>query len=94
MKKPNSDPFSLFAGAGRLFSTRVPYHRPFSPADLSISFPLVSQRVSVLNGLIIAVGTPAVAIFVVCLACVPGPKISRHTPTGMLWRRKLWELHG
>ena len=85
---------SLIAGASRLFASRTPYHRPFSPVNLSISFPLVPQTISVLEGLIVAAGAPAVLIFVVCLACVPGPRVTKYTPAGMLWRRKLWELHG
>lgn len=38
-------------------------------------------------------GVPVLAILLVALVLVPGHTVPRGTPRGLVWRRKLWELH-
>ena len=69
-----------------------PFKRPFSPVDLSISYPykadeMIPTWLLVLCSLIL----PAGIIMVVCLVFVPGPTAERGTPKSLIWRRKLWE---
>jgi len=68
-----------------------PFKRPFSPVDLSISYPykadeMIPTWLLVLCSLIL----PAGIIMVVCLVFVPGPTAERGTPKSLIWRRKLW----
>ena len=69
-----------------------PFRRPFSPVDLSISYPyqtteMIPTWLLVLCSLI----APAAIIMIVCLVFVPGPTAERGTPKSLIWRRKLWE---
>lgn len=41
----------------------------------------------------LAIGVPTVVIPIICLIFVPGRTVPRGTPPGLVWRRKLWELH-
>lgn len=69
--------------------------RPFSLADLSISFPYVlDTKVSTRALFMICVIIPGVIIFLVCVFFVPGstPIDPQTIATRSLkWRRKLWE---
>lgn len=69
-----------------------PFHRPFSPVDLNISYPFehhetIPTWLMVVCGLVI----PAAITFLVCMIFVPGPTASRGTPRALIWRRKVWE---
>ncbi|KAF2797209.1 PAP2 domain-containing protein [Melanomma pulvis-pyrius CBS 109.77] len=77
-------------GAGWEYLT--PYHRPFSPVDLSISYPFEKNE-TIPTWLLVVCSLigPAAIIFVVCLIFVPGPTASRGTPKSLIWRRKMWE---
>ncbi|KAF1837202.1 acid phosphatase/Vanadium-dependent haloperoxidase [Decorospora gaudefroyi] len=69
-----------------------PFKRPFSPVDLTISFPFQTSEIIPIWLLgVCAFGAPAVIIMVVCLIFVPGPTAERGTPKALIWRRKLWE---
>jgi membrane-associated phospholipid phosphatase len=77
-------------GAGWEFLT--PFHRPFSPVDLSISYPFeTNETIPTWLLVVCSLIGPAAIIFVVCLIFVPGPTASRGTPKSLIWRRKLWE---
>ena len=72
----------------------TPNHRPFSPVDPNISFPYVEHE-KISSGLlaVIALVIPAVIIAFVALVFGPGPGLTRGTPSSVVWRMKLWELH-
>lgn len=38
-------------------------------------------------------GIPIISIPIICLFFVPGRTVPPGTPKGLVWRRKLWELH-
>ncbi|KAF2686483.1 PAP2 domain-containing protein [Lentithecium fluviatile CBS 122367] len=80
------------AAVGAGWNYIKPFHRPFSPVDLSISYPFEKHEtiptwLLVVCGLVI----PAAITFLVCLIFVPGPTASRGTPKSLIWRRKIWE---
>lgn len=69
-----------------------PFNRPFSPVDLSISYPYQeSEMIPTWLLAVVALIAPAAIIFLVCLLLVPGPTAERGTPMSLIWRRKLWE---
>jgi len=69
-----------------------PYNRPFSPVDLTISYPFEHhETIPTWLLALVALVAPAGIIFVVCMVFVPGPTASRGTPKALIWRRKLWE---
>lgn len=69
-----------------------PYNRPFSPVDLTISYPFEHhETIPTWLLILVALVAPAGIIFVVCMVFVPGPTASRGTPKALIWRRKLWE---
>lgn len=69
-----------------------PFHRPFSPVDLSISYPHQnSEMIPTWLLVVVSLVAPAGIIFLVCLFLVPGPTAERGTPKALIWRRKLWE---
>ncbi|KAF2131747.1 PAP2 domain-containing protein [Dothidotthia symphoricarpi CBS 119687] len=77
-------------GAGWEYLT--PYKRPFSPVDLSISYPFENhETIPTWLLAVLALAMPAFVIFVVCLVFVPGPTAERGTSKALIWRRKLWE---
>ncbi|KAF1968364.1 PAP2-domain-containing protein [Bimuria novae-zelandiae CBS 107.79] len=69
-----------------------PFHRPFSPVDLSISYPFEHDE-TIPTWLMVVIGLviPAAITFLVCLIFVPGPTATRDTPRSLVWRRKIWE---
>lgn len=69
-----------------------PPHRPFSLQDLSISYPLVEETVTSVNGELISLPGAAIVVFLVVLLFVPGLRTSRHLSKKRLIRLKLWEL--
>ena len=82
-----------FAAAGGGLNYVKPIHRPFSLLDLDISFPFVTESISVTTLGLVALFAPAVAIAFVSLVLVPGPTFRRSLTTSQTIRRKLWELH-
>jgi membrane-associated phospholipid phosphatase len=71
-----------------------PFRRPFSPVDLSISYPYqTSEMIPTWLLVVVSLIAPAAIIMVVCLVWVPGPTAERGTPKSLIWRRKLWELN-
>ncbi|PSN73013.1 PAP2 domain-containing protein [Corynespora cassiicola Philippines] len=77
-------------GGGWEFLT--PFHRPFSPVDLTISFPFENdETIPTWLLAVVALVIPAAITFIVCLVLVPGPTASRGTPQSLIWRRKMWE---
>ncbi|KAL2783520.1 phosphatidic acid phosphatase type 2/haloperoxidase [Aspergillus keveii] len=71
-----------------------PHKRPFSLTDPNISLPYSQSETVPLWFLgILAGAVPFAIILIVTLVFVPGAAIPGHTPTSLIWRRKLWELH-
>lgn len=71
-----------------------PFRRPFSPVDLSISYPYQeSEMIPTWLLVVCSLIAPAAIIMIVCLVFVPGPTAARGTPKSLVWRRKLWEWH-
>ncbi|KUJ20366.1 acid phosphatase/Vanadium-dependent haloperoxidase [Mollisia scopiformis] len=84
----------LAAVIGAVLSTITPNQRPFSLTNAEISFPYVeTDKISTTLLVILGLVVPAVIIALVCLALVPGPTVSKSTPKGLIWRRRLWEWH-
>ncbi|KAH8889530.1 PAP2-domain-containing protein [Thozetella sp. PMI_491] len=72
----------------------TPNKRPFSLDDPNISFPFtVHETVSSTTLLLSNTLAPAVIVAIVALVLVPGSTVPPGTPKGLIWRRKLWELH-
>ncbi|CEJ82336.1 hypothetical protein VHEMI02407 [[Torrubiella] hemipterigena] len=71
-----------------------PNFRDFSLADRDISFPF-TEKETVPNWLLgaLCAGVPVIVILVVALVFVPGATVPPNTPAGLVWKRKLWELH-
>ena len=84
---------SLFAIVGALLNLTRPFHRAFSLADPSISFPMRPDTVKVNVLVVVALIAPGVIIAAICLLFVPGPTTPRQTPASVRWKRKLWELN-
>ncbi|KAH7388777.1 PAP2 domain-containing protein [Pyrenochaeta sp. MPI-SDFR-AT-0127] len=80
------------AGVGAGWEYVEPFHRPFSPVNLDISYPFeTKETIPTWLLAIVALAAPALIILVVCLVFVPGPTAERGTPKALIWRRKLWE---
>lgn len=79
---------------GYTFSRLEPNHRPFSLADLSISFPFaVHETVSTTVMILVSVVAPAVIILILTPIFVPGQLADSNIPASVILRRKLWELN-
>ncbi|TGJ80001.1 hypothetical protein E0Z10_g8763 [Xylaria hypoxylon] len=72
----------------------TPNKRPFSLLDNNIAFP-VTEHETVTSALLLTfnAGVPIVIILVVALVFVPGRTVPKGTPSSLIWKRKLWELH-
>ncbi|KAF2240487.1 acid phosphatase/Vanadium-dependent haloperoxidase [Trematosphaeria pertusa] len=80
------------AAVGGGWNYLTPFHRPFSPVDLNISYPFeVHETIPTWLLVLCALVIPAIVVFLVCLIFVPGPTASRGTPQALIWRRKFWE---
>ncbi|KAI1121583.1 acid phosphatase/Vanadium-dependent haloperoxidase [Nemania abortiva] len=79
---------------GYFLGNVTPNKRPFSLLDTNIAFP-VTEHETVTSALLLTfnAGVPIVVIFVVALVFVPGRTVPEGTPSALVWRRKLWELH-
>lgn len=83
---------SAIAAVGGGWNYLTPFHRPFSPVDLNISYPFeVHETIPTWLLVLCALVIPAIVVFLVCLIFVPGPTASRGTPQALIWRRKFWE---
>ncbi|KAI8936539.1 hypothetical protein NX059_006942 [Plenodomus lindquistii] len=83
---------SAIAALGAGWEFVEPFKRPFSPVDLSISYPYqTSEMIPTWLLVVVSLVIPAGIIFLVCLLLVPGPTAERGTPMSLIWRRKLWE---
>ncbi|KAI9782730.1 MAG: hypothetical protein M1839_004718 [Geoglossum umbratile] len=79
---------------GGILSRITPNKRHFSPVDPSISFPFVNkEKVSSSVLVIVAVASPAVIIFLICLFFIPGPPARTGSSKWRIWQRKAWELN-
>lgn len=84
----------LAAVVGGVFSIITPNKRPFSLVDPDISFPYVTkEKISTATLTLCGLVAPVVIIFLITIFLVPGPTVPKSTPKGLIWRRKLWELH-
>lgn len=80
------------AGVGAAWEVIKPFHRPFSPVDLSISYPFENdETIPTWLLVVVALVIPAGITFIVCLVFVPGPTAKKGTPTSLILRRKVWE---
>jgi membrane-associated phospholipid phosphatase len=72
----------------------TPNKRPFSLLDTNIAFP-VTEHETVNSALLLTfnAGVPIVIILFVALVFVPGRTVPEGTPSSLIWKRKLWELH-
>ncbi|KAI8956409.1 acid phosphatase/Vanadium-dependent haloperoxidase [Xylaria longipes] len=79
---------------GYFLGNVTPNKRPFSLLDTNIAFP-VTEHETVTSALLLTfnAGVPIVVIFVVALVFVPGRTVPEGTPSSLIWKRKLWELH-
>lgn len=80
------------AAVGGGWNYITPFHRPFSPVDLNISYPF-EEHETIPTWLMAVIGLviPAAITFLICLILVPGPTATRGTPMALIWRRKAWE---
>ncbi|ORY09058.1 PAP2 domain-containing protein [Clohesyomyces aquaticus] len=80
------------AALGAGWNSIIPFHRPFSVVDLSISFPFEkNETIPTWLLMVVSLVIPAGIVFIVCLVFVPGPTVSKGTPKSLIWRRKIWE---
>ncbi|KAI0873493.1 acid phosphatase/Vanadium-dependent haloperoxidase [Hypoxylon argillaceum] len=79
---------------GYFLGNVTPNKRPFSLLDTNIAFP-VTEHETVTSALLLTfnAGVPIAVILVVALLFVPGRTVPKGTPSSLIWRRKLWELH-
>ncbi|KAI5463034.1 PAP2 superfamily-domain-containing protein [Mariannaea sp. PMI_226] len=84
----------VVAGISAALGNITPHMRPFSLSSPDIAFPFTehelvpSYLLLILNSIV-----PIVVILVVTLILVPGTTVPKGTPSGLIWRRKMWELH-
>ncbi|GAW20219.1 hypothetical protein ANO14919_097160 [Xylariales sp. No.14919] len=79
---------------GYFLGNVTPNKRPFSLLDNNIAFP-VTEHETVTSALLLTFnsGVPIVIILIVALIFVPGRTVPEGTPSSLIWKRKLWELH-
>lgn len=82
---------SALAGAGAVLYTINGYQHAFAIEDISISYPLRPDTVSITVVGVIALLVPAIVIALITLFLIPGTSVSKGTPRSDVWRRKLWE---
>jgi membrane-associated phospholipid phosphatase len=79
---------------GAILSNITPNKRPFSLTNAENSFPyVVDEKISTVLLVVLSLFFPAITIAIICLVFVPGPTVSKSTPTALIWRRRLWEWH-
>merc|ERR1712093_130711 len=81
----------FIAAIGAGINYTEPYKRPFSLLDLSISYPVIEEQISVGLLAVIALFIPAVIIFLIVAALIPGPHTTRGLTRKTMITRKLWE---
>ncbi|KAI1165137.1 acid phosphatase/Vanadium-dependent haloperoxidase [Nemania serpens] len=79
---------------GYFLGNVTPNKRPFSLLDNNIAFP-VTEHETVNSAMLLAfnAGVPVAVILIVALIFVPGRTVPEGTPSSLIWKRKLWELH-
>ncbi|CDM29714.1 hypothetical protein CBS147339_8578 [Penicillium roqueforti] len=84
----------LVAAVGGVLYKITGYRHAFSLEDPQISYPLLSDTVSITVVAIVACGAPAITILALSLL-IPSSaiKTSSHGDGGSVWRRRLWEWH-
>ncbi|KAI4600112.1 hypothetical protein KJ359_001214 [Pestalotiopsis sp. 9143b] len=82
-----------FGLAGYGINNITPNKHAFSLEDRAISFPLHDDTVSIAVCGIVSVVAPAAIILVVTFLVVPGPTAHKRISQGLIWKRRLWELH-
>ncbi|KAI0399477.1 acid phosphatase/Vanadium-dependent haloperoxidase [Xylaria palmicola] len=80
--------------AGYFLGNVTPNKRPFSLLDANIAFP-VTEHETVNSALLLTfnAGVPIVVVLIIALVFVPGRTVPKGTPSSLIWKRKLWELH-
>ncbi|KAL1306784.1 hypothetical protein AAFC00_005445 [Neodothiora populina] len=82
------------AAVGGGVSFISPYRRPFSPVDLSISYPHVEHDlISTVVLVVISLIAPAIIIFLYSAILIPWPGKQSRTSQSTFWKRKLWEFN-
>ncbi|KAJ4035093.1 hypothetical protein NW753_012289, partial [Fusarium oxysporum] len=71
----------------------TPNKRDFSLVNPYISYPFTGDTISIGLAAILSLVVPAVIIAGVVLVFVPGGTVPNNTPSSLIWRRKIWELH-
>lgn len=84
---------SIIGALAAVFSSLTPHYHDFSVLDLSISYPLKPDTVTITVATIVAAAVPAVTTFLVVFLAVPGPVLRRRLPGASVWALKLWEWH-
>ncbi|ETS85969.1 hypothetical protein PFICI_03994 [Pestalotiopsis fici W106-1] len=82
-----------FGLAGYAINNITPNKHAFSLEDRNISFPLHDDTVSIAVCGIVSIVAPAAIILVVTFLVVPGPTAHKGISQGLIWKRRLWELH-
>ncbi|GAP92409.1 putative PAP2 superfamily protein [Rosellinia necatrix] len=79
---------------GYFLGNVTPNKRPFSLMDNNIAFP-VTEHETVNSALLLTfnAAVPIGVILIVALIFVPGRTVPEGTPSSLIWKRKLWELH-
>jgi membrane-associated phospholipid phosphatase len=84
----------VFLGIAGALTFVEPIKRDFSLTDRAISFPYRKDTISIPVLFIVACVAPAAIVALVSLLFVRLPADQGpSTSSGLLWRRKLWELH-
>ena len=83
--------FRAVAGGGGVLYLIRGNHHPFSLEDLTISYPLKPNTISITTVGVIAFLAPALIIALLSLFLIPASSISKGIRKSAIWRRKLWE---
>lgn len=85
--------YRAIAGGGAVLYKIKGNHHPFSVEDISISYPLQSNTVSITVVGIIAFLAPAITIAVLSLALPPSHSLPQGASKSIVWRSKFWAWH-
>ena len=84
----------VVGGVGYWLGKMKPNMRPFQLESPHISFPFTEKEtVPMVRAGIANTVVPMILIVIISLVMVPGSTVPPGTPKGLIWRRKLWELH-
>lgn len=84
----------VILGVSFYMGNHPPNKRPFFLEDPNISFPFTEEE-AVPSWLLMLCNSviPVVVVLVIALIFVPGNTVPKGTPTSLVWKRRLWELH-